>query len=47
MAAPCGKPMFTGLQAGHVSPSLTLPFGVKVRMDADACSLSVLEAAVE
>ena len=47
VAAPCGKPMFTGLQAGHVSPSLTLPFGVKVRMDADACSLSVLEAAVE
>ena len=47
VAAPCGKPMFTGLQAGHVSPSLTLPFGVKVCMDADACSLSVLEAAVE
>ena len=47
VAAPCGKPMFTGLQAGHVSPSLTLPFGVKVRMDADACSLTVLEAAVK
>lgn len=46
VAAPCGKPMFTGLQAGHVSPKLTLPFGVQVRMDADARSLTVLESAV-
>ena len=46
VAAPCGKPMFTGLQAGHVSPKLTLPFGVRVRMDADACSLTVAESAV-
>ena len=45
-AAPCGKPMFTGLQAGHVSPKLTLPLGVRVRMDADACSLTILEGAV-
>ena len=47
VAAPCGKPMFTGLQAGHVTPKLTLPFGVRVRMDADSRSLTVLEAAVE
>ena len=47
VAAPCLKPMFTGLQAGHVSPKLTLPFGVKVKMDADACSLTVVENAVE
>ena len=46
VAAPCGKPIFTGLQAGHVSPKLTLPLGTRCRMDADACSLTVLEAAV-
>ena len=46
VAATCGKPVFTGLQAGHVSPKLTLPFGVRCRMDADACTLEVLESAV-
>lgn len=46
VAAPCGKPIFTGLQAGHVAPKLTLPFGVKCRMDADACTLEILESAV-
>lgn len=47
IAAPCAKPIFTGLQAGHVSPKLTLPFGVRCRMDADTCTLTMLEAAVE
>ena len=42
----CGKPIFTGLQAGHVSPKLTLPLGTRCRMDADRCTLEVLEAAV-
>lgn len=46
IAAPCGKPIFTGLQAGHVSPQITLPFGVMARMDADNCTLTVLESAV-
>lgn len=46
IAAPCGKPIFTGLQAGHVSPKLTLPFGVRCRMDADACALTITESAV-
>ncbi len=46
VAATCGKPVFTGLQAGHVSPKITLPFGVRCRMDADACTLEVLESAV-
>ncbi|MBP3655199.1 MAG: LD-carboxypeptidase [Clostridia bacterium] len=46
IAAPCGKPIFTGLQAGHVTPKLTLPFGVRCCMDADACTLTILEAAV-
>ena len=43
---PCGKPIFTGLRCGHCTPKLTLPFGVKCRMDADACTLTVLESAV-
>ena len=46
IAAPCGKPMFTGLQAGHVSHKLTLPLGTHCRMDADRCTLEVLESAV-
>lgn len=43
--APCGKPIFMGLRAGHCTPKLTLPFGVQCRMDADACTLTVLERA--
>ena len=46
-ASTCGKPMFTGLQAGHVTPAITLPLGARVRMDADNCRLTVLENAVE
>lgn len=46
VVAPCGKPVFTGLRCGHCSPKLTLPFGVKCRMDADACTLTVVETAV-
>ena len=46
VVAPCGKPIFTGLRCGHCSPKLTLPLGVKCRMDADACTLTVLESAV-
>ena len=46
VVAPCGKPVFTGLRCGHCTPKLTLPLGVKCRMDADACTLTVLESAV-
>lgn len=46
VVVPCGKPIFTGLRCGHCSPKLTLPLGVKCRMDADACTLTVLESAV-
>lgn len=47
VVAPCGKPIFSGLQSGHCTPKITLPFGVNCRMDADACSLTVLDSAVE
>lgn len=46
VVAPCGKPVFTGLHCGHCSPKLTLPFGVRARLDADQCTLTVLESAV-
>jgi len=46
VVVPCGKPVFSGLQSGHCTPKLTLPFGVNCRMDADACMLTVLEPAV-
>ena len=47
VVAPCGKPIFTGLQVGHTSPQSTLAFGVHARMDADKCELVLEEAAVE
>ena len=46
VVAPCGKPVFTGLQAGHCSPKITLPLGVNCRMDAEKCELTALEAVV-
>ena len=47
VVAPCAKPIFSGLQSGHCTPKLTLPFGASCRMDADACTLTVTEAAVK
>lgn len=46
VVAPCGKPVVTGLQSGHCTPKLTLPLGVRCRLDAKARTLTVLEAAV-
>ena len=46
VVAPSGKPIFMGLQSGHCVPKLTLPFGTRCRIDADACTLTVLESAV-
>ena len=45
--APCGKPIFMGLQAGHCTPKITLPLGVNCRLDADNCTLTALESAVQ
>jgi len=41
---PCGKPAITGLPCGHRCPTLTLPLGVRCRVDADAGSLTILES---
>lgn len=46
VVVPCGKPVFAGLQVGHCTPKLSLPHGVRCRLDADRCVLEVLEAAV-
>lgn len=46
VVAPCGKPIFMGLRCGHCTPKLTLPLGAQCAMDADKCTLTVLEGAV-
>jgi muramoyltetrapeptide carboxypeptidase len=43
---PLGIPAYFGLKAGHCSPNLTIPLGVKARMDATAGSLEILEPSV-
>lgn len=41
-----GVPVLAGVCCGHVTPKLTLPLGVLCAMDAEAGTLSALEAAV-
>ncbi len=43
---PLGVPVLAGYPAGHTGDSATLPLGVRVRLDADAKTLSVLESPV-
>lgn len=42
-----GVPAVYGLGFGHVRDQLTLPLGVRARLDADARTLTLLEAAVQ
>ena len=44
--APLGVPVLYGLPIGHIDDQWTLPLGVRARMDADAGSVELLEAAV-
>ncbi|HET7264874.1 MAG TPA: LD-carboxypeptidase [bacterium] len=44
---PLGKPAIYGLACGHGDYHLTLPMGVRARLDAAECSLSIEEAGVE
>lgn len=39
-------PVFYGLLIGHTSDQLTLPLGIKAKIDADNCQLEILESAV-
>ncbi|HZO87432.1 MAG TPA: LD-carboxypeptidase [Chthonomonadaceae bacterium] len=42
---PLGKPTIAGFPFGHVPNALTLPLGVRARLDADARTLTLLEPA--
>jgi muramoyltetrapeptide carboxypeptidase len=44
MIAPSGKPLLTGVKAGHCAPALTLPLGVRYRMDPAAGFLTMIES---
>lgn len=46
LLAPYGKPAVLGFPFGHVSQNYALPLGVRARLDADAKTLTLLEAAV-
>ena len=47
LLAPYGKPTVLGFPFGHVSNNYALPLGVHARLDADARTLTLLEAAVK
>ncbi len=47
LLAPCGKPAVLGFPFGHVSSNYALPLGAYARLDADAGTLILLEAAVQ
>jgi len=42
-----GKPVITGFPFGHETDPLTLPLGVRARLDADARTLTLLDPATE
>ena len=42
LIVPAGKPAVMGLACGHTLPTLSLPLGARVELDADAPALSVL-----
>ena len=44
---PAGKPTIYNVQAGHCEPMVTIPFGVKARLDGDKCELIILESATQ
>lgn len=44
--AGAGVPCFKGFAFGHVAQQQILPIGVRAQMDANACTLSLLESAV-
>jgi muramoyltetrapeptide carboxypeptidase len=45
-AALTGRPFLAGLPFGHESPKMTLPVGLRARLDASSGTLELLEAAV-
>jgi muramoyltetrapeptide carboxypeptidase len=47
LIAPLGIPAIANVPVGHGKHMATIPFGVRARLDADAKTLEILEAAVE
>jgi muramoyltetrapeptide carboxypeptidase len=46
LLVPLGKPLVYGWPHGHDPSPVTLPMGVRIRLNADRKSVTVLEAAV-
>ncbi|HCO47897.1 MAG TPA: LD-carboxypeptidase [Spirochaetaceae bacterium] len=44
LVIPCGKPILSGLEAGHGSPALSLALGVRYSMDVGTLSVDMLES---
>jgi muramoyltetrapeptide carboxypeptidase len=44
--APLGIPAFSGSMIGHIDEQFTIPLGIEVEIDADAGSITMLEAGV-
>ena len=42
LVAPAGKPTLMDVQCGHILPTMSLPLGEMVSMDADAKTITVL-----
>ena len=42
LIAPAGKPAIMDVQCGHILPTMSLPLGEQVTMDADAKTITVL-----
>ena len=47
LLSPYGKPAVLGFPFGHIPDNYALPLGIPARLDADAKTLTLLEAAVE
>lgn len=45
--APAGKPTIYNFKAGHCSPKITVPFGIKAVLNANECSLELKEGALK
>ena len=43
LIVPSGKPVLAGLEAGHCAPTLTLPLGIRYRLNASEGRLELLE----
>lgn len=43
---PAGKPAIYNFKAGHCSPMITIPFGVKAVLNANECTLTIVEEAL-